>query len=441
MLAEVRALIRREGMLRPGEPVWVAVSGGVDSMVLLHVLRELGHPCHVAHVDHGLRGAESDADRQFVEEQAQNQGLPFRSVRVDPMAAAEGISVQMAARELRHAWFRELLHEGPHAMALGHHRDDAVETFLLNLLRGIGAHGWGGIAPVTTLPEGRICRPLLGVDRARIMHYAGANHIPFREDPSNTDPKYLRNRVRSELLPLMEALRPGARRTLARGTDLLNEMAAATDRHLDHEAEGLTPDGQGVLRIPLERLRNSAAPRMLLMRLLSGLEPHPDLVGQLLDAVHQRSTGARFHAGGGRITLERNMLVVDRVPDGFPTFTIFGAGAKPGAAGPFTWELCSVAEVELGQGMNTAWLDLDKLEFPLQLRPWRTGDRMRPVGLVGSKLISDILIDAHVPYNAKAGSYVLVSGTEIVWLVGHRVAEGFPPGKATHKVLRLSFQG
>ena len=101
MLADVRRLIQQQGMLEPGEPLWVAVSGGVDSMVLLHVLHEFGHPCHVAHVDHGLRGAESDADRDFVEEHAKKLGLPFRSVRVDPKAAAEGISVQMAARELR----------------------------------------------------------------------------------------------------------------------------------------------------------------------------------------------------------------------------------------------------------------------------------------------------------------------------------------------------
>ncbi|MEO8734861.1 MAG: tRNA lysidine(34) synthetase TilS, partial [Flavobacteriales bacterium] len=152
MLAEVRRFMRREAMPTPSSPTWVAVSGGVDSMVLLHVLRELGHTCIVAHVDHGLRGAASDGDCQFVEYHAMRLGLPFRSVRVDVMAAANGISVEMAARELRYGWFSELLFEGPDRLAMGHHRDDATETLLLNLLRGTGTHGWAGIQPVASIP-------------------------------------------------------------------------------------------------------------------------------------------------------------------------------------------------------------------------------------------------------------------------------------------------
>ncbi len=440
MIAEVLRTIRRERMLESGEPVWVAVSGGVDSMVLLYVLRELGHPCQVAHVDHGLRGAESEADRHFVEEQAKLLGLPFRSVRVNPKAAAEGISIQMAARELRYSRFKELLREGPANIALGHHRDDVVETLMLNLLRGIGAHGWSGIPPVTKLEEGRICRPMLAVDRERISAYASANNIPFREDASNTDPHYLRNRVRADLLPLMEAMRPGARRTLARGTHLLDELAKAAEQQLAREAQELTAHADGVLHIPFEKLTESVAPRLLLMRLLKGLDPHPDLIDQLLEAVHERATGARFHAGDRHISVERKRLVVDGPRDGFPTFAVSASQAESGSSDFFSWKIRDVSGVDLGQGMNTAWLDLDLLEFPLQLRPWQTGDRMRPVGLGGSKLISDILIDAGIPRNTKAATYVLESGGTIVWLVGHRIAEGYSPGNNTKNVFSMSFR-
>lgn len=439
MLAEVRRLIRRERMLKPGEPLWVAVSGGVDSMVLLHVLHELGHPCHVTHVDHGLRGAESDADRVFVELQAQQRGLPFRSVRVDPKAIAEGISLQMAARELRYAWFKDLLREGPDRLALGHHRDDVAETLLLNLMRGIGAHGWAGIQAVTELEEGRICRPLLGLDRERILNYAFANKILFREDASNMDPKYLRNRVRAEMLPLMESMRPGARRTVARGVELLKELTVAADRHLTHETEGLAPDDAGVLRIPIERLEGSAAPKLFLMRLLAGKEPHPDVIDQLLDAVRDRSTGASFHAGEWRIWVERTQVVVDHAPDGFPTFDISRTEMNEGAGGPFRWRTGTPDEVDLSGGMNTVWLDPGTLEFPLKLRPWQPGDRMRPIGLGGSKLISDILVDAGTSRNDKARTYVLLSGEKVVWLVGHRIAEGFSPRSGTEKLLRVTF--
>ena len=441
MLAEVQRLIHRERMLKPGEPLWVAVSGGVDSMVLLHVLRELGHPCRVAHVDHGLRGSESDADRTFVEEQAENLGLPFRSVRVDPKAAASGISVQMAARELRYAWYKELLREGPSTMALGHHRDDVTETLMLNLMRGIGAHGWSAIPAVTELEAGQICRPLLSVGHEQIMSYAGANHIAFREDTSNTDPKYLRNRVRTELLPLMEAMRPGARRTLVRGAELLKELAKAAEIQLARATEDLVPGPDGVLCIPLERLDESATPRLLLMGVLGGMDLHPDMLEQLLEAVRKRSTGACFHAGNRRIFVERKEVVVAHVTDGFPTFDISGPGTGQGNSGPFQWRHCGSAEVDFSQGMDTAWLDPEQLQFPLHLRPWRAGDRMRPVGLGGSKLISDILIDARTSLAAKEGTYVLVSGADIVWLVGHRVAEGFPPGPDTETVLRVTFKG
>lgn len=440
MRADVLRTIRRERMLVPGEPVWVAVSGGVDSMVLLHVLRELGHPCHVAHVDHGLRGEASDADRTFVEEQAKAAALPFRSVRVDVHTAAEGISVQMAARELRYAWFRELLDEGPSALALGHHRDDLAETMLLHLLRGIGTQGWRGMPPVARLGEGRLCRPLLAVDREQVQRYAAAHGIPFREDASNADPHYLRNRVRAELLPLMEDLRPGARRTVARGAQLLGELGQAAERQLAREEEAIRGEAGGDLHIPFRLLEESPAPRLLLLRLLQAHRPHPDLIEQLLEAVQERATGKRFPLGGRHIAVESARLRVVKPSVGFPSFTISASEAEQGSAGPFSWRICPVSEVELGQGMSTAWLDLGKLEFPLRMRPWQAGDRMRPLGLGGSKRISDMLVDAGVPAADKAGAYVLLSGARILWLPGHRIAEECTPDAATEQVLRVTFR-
>ncbi|MBP8823746.1 MAG: tRNA lysidine(34) synthetase TilS [Flavobacteriales bacterium] len=435
MLAEVRRWIRREGLLQPAEPLWVAVSGGVDSMVLLHVLRSLGHPCQVAHVDHGLRGAESDGDRRFVEQAALRLGLPFRSVNVDVQDAKDGRSLQMAARDLRYAWFKELLNEGPDTMALGHHRDDAVETLLLNLLRGIGAHGWGGIPPVTTVAEGRLVRPLLGVGRDAILAYAVQHGILFREDASNADPKYLRNRVRGELLPLMEDLRTGARSTLARASGLLRELHGAARMHLVREAQDLMPDGDGVLRIPLARVANSPAPRLFLLHLLQPAQPHPDLLEQLLEAVEQEATGVGFQVDGYQWTVERGMLARRQLPRSLPAFPIVLDQTVSGSAGPFTWRQCTPDQVDLGQGMNTAWLDLGKLKAPLELRPWRHGDRMRPIGLGGGKLVSDILIDDHTPSSRKAATYVLTSGQAVVWVVGHRMAEGYSPTAATRQVI------
>ncbi len=439
MLAEVRRTIKREGMPLPGHSLWVAVSGGVDSMVLLQVLCELGYTCSVAHVNHGLRGKESDGDSEFVEAHARRLGLPFRAVGVDPLGTAGQGSLQMTARELRYAWFKELLREGPSYMAMGHHRDDAAETLLLHLMRGIGANGWEGIPPVTLLEEGMLCRPLIAVGREQIAEYAREMGIAFREDASNTSPKYLRNRVRHELIPLMEQMRPGTRNTLARSLDLLKELGAAAGRELDREAGKLSALSQPGYQLPLRTVRESPAPRLLLMRFLHGCEHHPDLVGQLLEAVRQGATGARFRAGEWWVSITHDGLVKYAAKEDFPSYSIGANEAEQGSKGPFRWMTSFAGEMEFQNDMNTVHLNRDRLEFPLQMRPWCKGDRMRPVGLGGSKLISDILVDAKVPRHLKAGQYVVLSGSDIIWLPGLRLAEGYGADSTTKSVLRLEF--
>ena len=441
MLAEVRHSILREKLLAPGCPLWVAVSGGIDSVVLLHVLRQLGHACHVAHVDHGLRGSESDGDRAFVEDLAHREGLPFRSVRVDPKAAAKGVSVQMAARELRYGWFKELLREGPSVMALGHHRDDAVETLLLNLMRGTGSLGWQGIPPVTMLQEGRFCRPLLRISRKQIAAYAKEHGLAFREDASNTDPKYLRNRVRHELLPLLENMRPGSTTVLAREVELLSELSKASAQQIAREAQGVKREGDAVTRIPLAQLRESVAPHLLLMHLLRDTTMHPDQLDQMVEAAQQGSTGAQFHVGAFTVTVAKDHLAVHGDGAAPDEFSISADGARQGRHGPFSWRTCLPHEMEFPMGRNTAWLDMAKLQFPLVVRPWHPGDRMRPVGLGGSKLVSDILTDDGVPRQAKRDAHVVLSGGETVWLAGFRMAQGFSPDGRTEIVLRLDFRG
>ncbi len=437
MRNEVLRMIRAHGMLHPKQHLWVAVSGGVDSMVLLHVLHHLAYRCQVVHVDHGLRGEESDADAAFVEEQAKALGLPFRLVRVDLSRAGKGLSVQMAAREARYAAFRGLLGNRSDAVALAHHADDLAETLVLNLMRGAGVHGWAGMRPVVPLEKGRICRPLLGVRKDAILQYALEHGIAYREDSSNKAPKYLRNRVRRELLPLMEELRPGTVKNLVRAAGLLGEMATAAAAYAHGQLGPLRAAADGSLKFPLGAVRNSPTPRLLLRQLVAHLDPHPDVLEQLLVAVQQQATGAVFDLGPQQLVVERDHLVLSVPQLGFPTFTL--TEAAQGRSGQFHWRPCPVAEVDLSTGPATAWLDLAKLRFPLVLRPWQAGDRMQPIGLGGSKLVSDLLTDAHVPSAERAGRYVLLSGGEVAWLAGLRVAEGFNPGTQTQDVLRVEW--
>ncbi|MFZ1688416.1 MAG: tRNA lysidine(34) synthetase TilS [Flavobacteriales bacterium] len=440
MLAEIRRTIAHEGMFSRHEPLWVAVSGGIDSMVLLHVLRSLGHTCSVVHIDHRLRGAESDADRHLVEEHCRAHGILLIVERVDVQrhAELERLSTQMAARELRYAVFNRLLAgSGPHKMALAHHADDAVETLLMNLMRGAGIAGWASIPPVA----GPFVRPLIAVDRVAIQRYAHEHGVAYREDSSNTDPHYLRNRVRHELLPLFHSLRPGSRRVVAREVDRLRDLVGVVDRSFRGSLASNTPRNDGSWLVPFAVIEASGAEALFLQWLLVGKGFHPEVVEDLLDAMRSSHTGARFFSHSHVITVERRDLhVASRGDQPWPEVLI-ADDLVVAPDGGIALERCHPIDIHLQDGPGTAWLDHGKLKFPLLLRAWQPGDRMRPIGLGGSKLISDMLTDAKVPTARRSHQRVLVSGGEIIWLVGHRVAEGYAADTGTTHVLKLTDPG
>lgn len=436
MIDKVRHTIREHGLIQAGETVWVAVSGGVDSMVLLHVLQALGHPCRVAHVDHGLRGEASDGDRAFVEAHCAKYGLPIEVARVDVKARAEvtGESKQMAARALRRTWFHELIERGPQKLATAHHADDAVETFFLGLIQGMGARGWGSI-PVQ---KDGIIRPLITVTRDEILAYARAHDIRWREDASNTEEAYLRNRVRHELLPMLEGWRPGTQRTVARNVRLFGELDQLARAAGEAALNGITPEMDGTLRVPFERILGST-PLLVLHHLLRGQGFHPDRFDDILQAMREGRTGARFPGEGVEVFVDRQTLVLAQHRS-HPTWVIPAHDAVPADA-PIRVVRCAASSIASDPSTAIAWLDADRIGFPLELRPWRIGDRMRPAGLGGSKLISDILTDAKVPRDTKERAYVLADPERIIWLCGLRLAEGVKATPESADVLRVEWSG
>lgn len=401
-------------------------------MVLLHVLREMGHPCSVAHVDHGLRGEESDADQVFVEDHCRALDLPFRTLKADVKAHADanGLSIPLAARAMRYAWFAELWREQPMPIAMGHHADDAVESLFINLLRGTGAHGWSMIRPVS----GIHVRPLSCVGRDAIASYAREQQVPHREDASNADPKYLRNRIRHELMPLLETMRPGALHTMARSVDLLRELEEAGQLLSISALAGVDPASDGTVHLSFARFEEASVPNLVLHRLLRHLGFHPATMDRVRDAIAERSTGALFVAGSWQACVDREALIISPRSAEYQAYVIDPAMTDH-SVGPFHWRLSEGAAATAPAGANEAWLDVDRLSFPLGLRPWRAGDRIRPIGLGGSKLVSDILIDAKVPMSEKPGVYVLESAGAIVWVVGHRIAEGYQATARSGSVL------
>lgn len=438
MRDRVQRTIRSHGLMVPAAPVWVAASGGVDSMVLLHVLRSLGHSVKAVHIDHGLRGAESDADAALVRSYCAVKNVPLVVERVDVKAhaVATGTSTQMAARALRYEVFKRCTEEGPAVLAMAHHADDAVETFLIQALQGMGARGRAGIP----IRSGPFIRPLLEVDRAAIMLYAQQRGVPFREDASNRDPVYLRSRVRHELLPLLEDMRAGSRAVMQRDMVLAREMDVAVQRQLTTVIGPLVPDAFGAVHVPRSTILGSGMSHLVLHHVLHGLGLHPDRLDDMLQALEEGHVGARFPAGAKEVFVDRVGLVVAPAGQELPHWTIRSWNELPEHVPLRVLKAIDPAVGEAGRG-EVVYLDHGSVEFPLELRPWRVGDRMRPAGLGGSKLISDILVDAKVPLYRKRNAYVLLSGGRIIWACGLRVAEGVVASPGAPGAMVLQWRG
>jgi tRNA(Ile)-lysidine synthase len=280
----------------------------------------------------------------------------------------------------------------------------------------------------------------LEVSRSAIRAYAQEKGIPFREDASNAYPAYLRNRVRHELMPLIGELRDGADAVLRRDMVRNRELAVVLDQWLETTAAQWRPDAQGTLRIPASSVLNSAAPTLLLTHLLRDLDLHPDRVAEILKALRADHTGAQFPARGTVVLVDRGHLVV---APGASTrrdpWVIHAWDALP-AGLPLSVQVLP-PEVDAGPVSRHVFVaELDALPLPVVLRPWRTGDRFRPAGMTGTKLVSDLLIDAKVPLHQKAGIHVLESRGNIVWVCGLRVADGLSKDKARPRV-RLAWNG
>ena len=452
LVRTVRATIRRYSLFAPGEKVVVAVSGGIDSMVLLELLptlEELGRNLVVAHLNHLLRGEESEQDEEFVREAARRHGVPCRvqRVAVKELAHREKRSLEDAGREARQRFFESLLRsEGARAVALAHHGDDQAETVLMRLLRGSGAAGLTGMAPRT----GWKVRPLLEATRQEIVEYALSRNIPFREDRSNADQRFLRNRIRHELLPLLATYNPLIIRTLGGTAAILG----ADDELLTGRAEQrfalLVTASAGKLLFPVaELLHEPDAVRFRIYR-----RAIQELCGNLrgISSRHLMDVDRLLshEAPSCSVSLPRN-LRVGRVYDALmfsrtapsedrTEFTIDGLGLHPMGEGELlvspvlsSFPLDSLTPVQ-------TLIALDEAPFPWNVRTFREGDRMIPFGMTGSKKLKDIFIDLKVPRHLRRELPVLCDAQERILAVpGVRRSALAPVTAVTREAVLVTF--
>ncbi len=441
MLQQVFQTIERQAMWPKGAHLLVAVSGGADSMALLYALVSVQRTQRirltVAHLHHGIRARAADRDAAFVRRAADALGLPFVSARVDvpARAAATGESIEMAARAARYEFFRAVAREvDAYAVVTAHTADDQAETLLLRLLRGSGLQGLGGIAPVTTIGGVRLVRPLLGISRTEIELFLRARKIEWREDATNRDAAYLRNRVRHTLLPLLEKeFQPAIRRLLCRTAEVLREDQNVI-APLVQRATARAKRAGGGLSVPaLKKLKPALRHRVVLDWLRENGVPEArigfDVVSRL-DALLAR---------GGSLNLVKGLTLradATALSVSIPKKSAAQKSQRAVALG-------TTAEIEWGSLRITAspWrgiirpraarvgvfpceasVRLPKKGERLAIRAWRAGDRIAPVGMAGSVKLQDLFVDQKVPQVERANIPVVVCGARVVWVPGYRVA-------------------
>ena len=447
----VRRAITTYRLIQPGEGVVVAVSGGADSIVLLHCLvrlrAEFSLALHVAHFDHGLRET-SRQDALFVEELAASWGL---SVTVGSWAgkARRNRSIQAAARGARYRFLEEVASQvGATKIALGHHRDDQAETVLLHLLRGSGLRGLRGML---VLRGGRVIRPLLGVGREDIEVYVKAHQLSFVEDPSNRDLRYLRNRIRWQLLPLLQReYNPSIARTLARMAALVAEDEGYLEEGAGETFNTLVDFQEGRIRMSLGSLRGLAPAirRRILERAIGCVAPGAYLTATHVEAVDRLTApggpsavsvpqGQGAWRSGGYLYLGRRGAE--------PRSPVLEQLHVPGEVVISEWGVRIEATIQSrsgadlpGNGPDRAYIDWKQVVPPMEVRSWRPGDRVRPLGLKGSKKLQDLFVDAKVPREERKKIPIVADQKGIMWVPGFRIDERGRVGGATEKVVVLT---
>ena len=418
-----------------GDKIIVALSGGVDSMVLAELILQSGVACVFAHCNFHLRGKASDDDERFVCRYAEQKGviLYVQHFDTENYAAQNDLSIEMAARDLRYAWFEELRRQLAYdKIALAHHADDQIETFFINLLRGSGINGLKAMKPV----NGRLIRPLLWASRARIEDYARRNGLQWCEDATNRESVYLRNKIRNELLPELDRLFPECRKAIGRSVSYLAAENGLYREMLHNRLTAITRLEKESQIIEKQYFDNENG-RQLLFEWLYPYGFNTDQVGFVAQAM-EGVCGKRFRSATHQLVVERSFLQLSPICEEKFDMLLIDSDLKAISA-PVAIRFLKTEKTPdyvIDRSPEVALFDFDKLKFPLKLRKWEKSDRFCPLGMKGSKLLSDFFVNQGLTTHQKEQTFVLLNADEtIVWVVGRRIDDRFKLDQGTKNVL------
>lgn len=423
---KIAKYIDNEHLLSKEDKVIIALSGGADSVALLHVMHSLGYKCEAAHCNFHLRGEESNRDETFVHELCKSMQIPLHIIHfeTEKYAIENKISIEMAARELRYQWFEEIKKESAaNVIAVAHHQDDSVETLLLNLIRGTGLSGLLGIRPQNK----DIIRPLLCVNRQDIIEYLGSIGQNYVTDSTNLEDEYIRNKIRLNLIPLMEEINPSVKKNIIATSNYLNEIELIYNNEIENGKQRvLTKEG-----IRISDLLKEPAPNALLFEILHPLGFNSAQIQNILSLLLKGQTGKQLISKDGwRIIKDRNMLLIQPKENLEET--------------PFQLireELIHTKDFIIPREKNIACFDADKLEdTEFTIRKWRKGDTFVPFGMKGQKKISDYLTDRKLSLIQKERQYVLCQRDKIIWVIGERTDNRYRIDDKTKRVIIITMR-
>ena len=431
----VRRQIQQCASLQGAKRLLVAVSGGPDSVVLLDALHREGFFVVIAHCNFHLRGEASNEDAAFVKSLAAKYQVPYCQVDFDTekVAAERKISIEMAARDLRYEWFSQMADEhNCDLIAVAHNADDTVETFFLNLTRGSGLQGLSGMAQL----RGKIVRPLLKVSRKQIMEYIAEYNLQYRIDATNLETIYTRNKMRHNLIPQFEEINPSFLNTMANNMRFIASAQSIVETYAAEAYKKVVKIENERIIFDLKALKQCQGIDTLLFIWLTPHGFSSDVIMQLYHSLFDNLSGKQFFSPTHRIVLERESIELELIQSRDAINRVLIEQEETSLESPVHLEIkeVDIADFELIKSANVACFDAAKLQYPLILRRWQQGDWFIPFGMKGRKKLSDFFVDKKFSTIEKEQLWLLTSGDDIVWVVGHRVDARYAVTDKTQRV-------
>lgn len=446
MKSELKEHLKNRFPFIKNKKLLLAVSGGIDSVVLTHLLYKLGYDISIAHCNFSLRGKESNKDEAFVVELGEKLMVPTFTKKFDTesYAAEKGISTQMAARELRYNWFSNIIAKNNiDYIVTAHHKDDVIETVLINLTRGTGLDGLTGIPEI----NGNIIRPLINFTRNEILVYATHKKLSWREDSSNSSIKYVRNKIRHKVVPFLKEINPNLLETFSKTLqNFRNSQEIILDR-VNEIRKQVFSNVNNEIHLNLLNLKKLHNPKIYLFELLKefGFTEWDD-VANLITAQSGKQLFSKTH----RLLKDREILILTKITNQInnPIYNIPKNCTVIEKPIHLTFEKIDIpfdtknhknklfSEI-ISTEINTITVDFDKLKFPLTIRKWQKGDYFFPIGLQGKKKVSKFFKDNKLTLVEKENAWILCSEDKIVWIIGQRLDERFKVTENTCSVLKI----